>query len=1071
MQLLQEILSDTGLPTPDGRPLHDYSCSPETFAELGEALQSRGAAGRGIETAAAAFVFWAAEHIRARFPGGPLTWVFVFNGLGLPDNQQLGRELADQGLGWWGREIRVSDAGTRMSLYSLMAEGGIPEILLKEPGLYRGVVMGLLSEIEAEGGPAAGPWAEQIASRWTLRLPQTFQNADIARLLGTLALTLAKLRAMLPEDLPEAAAEQWLNRHRPGWTSDIPLRMTPEIAETLIRPALRAERDSHSVAARPLCGRELCRDETGCWRGYLILHDEGWLPARIFPGAEDLRLRLLPTGKGSIEGLIYSATPEGEGWRLRRFGKTGRAAGPFSPHEPFGLAAFADGRPKGEAIIDAGLLAPAEAPSFWRAVERNEEAEADQLVPLPGAARTKAPCLWLLAPNDVEPEVDAGLTLDEIETAADGFLWRISGKGTLRLGESRYRVETKADEDAPQARLFAFGNISRGWRLDGNTPVYLGEVTFYGQVGASVLRRVPEVELRRAPARSLGGEIVEWVQKDEILARFWLVRLPAAARFDLREDAPGRVTLTAEGLQRGWRLRLGAGEAEERGEAEDGNARLTLETPGMAPGIVQLRLSEPETGAALLLQAAWPARMGMIFDPQGAWLIQNQPISIEALHGWRAFVPEGARGDIQLQLMGHRAVSLPLAGEVSLASNMPSIRAMLAQGGPDAQVNLCLVVGGQESYRLEVRRYHDQAVMENGVLRAGFRRDERFWPETDLAAQLSKTRRLTIHAVNLNEPERIERIETGASVELGEHLADLGGPWVIQSRLESRVQRAIVWNPHAPPQSSRQDRVEAYVQEWRRMVSTPENTDWDRLWRLIVVVGQGGDAGVLDQVQALAQVPTAAICLVLRVRFRDLPDVLALDSASPIFWPALPVADFIEAIRIEHTRWLAKLLPYFDECDAETEADTVLVKRIGHLLSLRPELSGHCGKGLIEAGLFDRIGKSPDHLTALVPLLLPDPVERLTEVAQEAARRFDWLPQGVGGLEPLVRPAVLPSFGSHVQPVIDAPLVAAEMAAGHRPAPDAAEKLKLINLRLVDPIYFDAALPAALNLYLSELLR
>ena len=258
MQLLQKILSDSGLPAPDGRPLHDYSCSPETFAELGEALQSRGAAGRGIETAAAAFVFWAAEHIRARFPGGPLTWVFVFNGLGLPDNQQLGRELAEQGLGWWGREIRVSDAGTRMSLYSLMAEGGIPETLLKEPGLYRGVVMGLLSEIEVEGGPAAGPWAEQIASRWTLRLPQTFQNADIARLLGTLALSLAKLRAMLPDDLPEAAAEQWLNTHRPGWTSDIPLRMTPEIAETLIRPALRAERDSHSVAARPLCGRELC---------------------------------------------------------------------------------------------------------------------------------------------------------------------------------------------------------------------------------------------------------------------------------------------------------------------------------------------------------------------------------------------------------------------------------------------------------------------------------------------------------------------------------------------------------------------------------------------------------------------------------------------------------------------------------------------------------------------------------------------------------------------------------------------------------------------------------------------
>ena len=1069
MRLLQKILSDNRLSATDGRPVYSYSCSNETFVELGESLRGRVANGQEMETAAAGFVFWAAEYIRANFLGGPLTWAFVLGGLGLPDDQQFGRNLTERGLQWWGREIRVMDAGSRMFLYSLMAEGGIPEALLKEPGLYRNVVMGLLSEIEAEGATAAGPLVEQITSRWTSRLPQTFQNADIARLLATVVLSLAKLRANLPDDIPEAAAKYWLDKHRRGWLSDIPLRMTPEIAETLIHPALQAERGSHFDAARPICGRELRRDQTGCWQGYLILNHDGWLPTWLFPNAENLRLRLLSVGSRSIDGLVYNATPEDNGWRLRRFGKTEKTADPFSPYEPFALAAFSDGRPKGEAIVDDGIPAPVEKPSFWRAVNQREAANANQLVSVPGTARTRAPCLWLLAPNDVEPEVNAGLTLDDIETAPDGFLWRISGEGILRLGENCYRVETEADEDAPEARLFTYGDSIRGWRFDGNAPVYLGDLTFYGQVGASELRRIPEAELQRTPTRSLCGEIVEWTQKDETLARIRLIRLPAALRFELREDAPGSVIFMAEGLLNGWRVNLSAGKVETRGEVTDGAVQLTLKTPGIPPGIVQLRLSEPKTGEALILQAAWPAGTGIILDPDAERLIQNQPISVKALFGWRALVPIGVRGQINLQLQRHHAVSFPLAGEVSLASYIPLIQAMLAQGEPDAQVNLSLVVGGQESDRLEVRRYHDKAVIKNGVLRAGFGRDEQIRPEKGLAVQLSKILSLTVHAVNLNEPERITEFESGASVEIREQLANSTDPWMIQSRLKNRVQRAVTWNSQTPA-LTRDGRVGAYVQEWQQMVSDPENTEWDRLWRLIVATRQGGDAGVLDQVQALAQVPTAAICLALRVHGNDMSEVLELDSVTPIFWPALPVADFIVAVRVEHTRWLTKLSQYFDENESEAEADAELAKRIGRLLSLRPELSGHCGKAVIEAGLFDRIMTSYDHQKTLEQILIPEPETRLAKFAQEAARRFEWLPNGVSGLEPLARPTGSPKkFYTYIQSVIDAPLVVAEMAAGLRAQPNIIEKLKLINLRVFDPVYFDTALPAALNLYLSEL--
>lgn len=1061
MNLSSRIVTNTGLTDPDGRPLHDYRCSTETFDELEKALRSRVLAGPTASTASA-FVYWAAERIRARFPGGQLTWTFVFDGLGLTEDQHLGRELAERGLLWWRREIRASDAGARMYLYSLMAEGGIPEALLRASGLYRNVVMGLLSEIENEGGLAAKHWAERIAVRWVGRLPQTFQNSDIARLLADLTLSLANLRSELPADLPEAAATRWLDKHRPGWISRIPIRITPEIAETLIHPALRAERDPTSTMPGPLCGRELRRDETGRWHGYLAVADIGWLPAPHFPGVEELRLRLLPAGASPIVGLSYSAAPEDNGWRLRRFGRAGSGPIRFSPYQPFALAAFADGRAKGEAIVDHGLPFPTDVPGFWRAVDPSEGVEAVRLIPLSGAGRTRAPCLWVLAPDNIEPTADEGVILDEIETAPGGFLWRVSGKGKLSLGERQYRIETGAAEDAPEARLAVFGHVLRGWRLDGNSPVYCGEVTICGQIGASGWRTLAERDLQYTSGRSLGGEIVEWAPNGETLARLLLFRLPASAYLDLREDAPGNVTLKAKGLANGWRVVLKAGEVNIRGDVENGAVQLKLEVPGKTPGLVWLGLSEPATGAALRLQTAWPARNGTVLDPKGERLEDNLPISVEELNGWRAIAPESSNCILQLELKGQKAVSFPVGGEISLAAYRPLIHAMLAQGGPDSQINLCLVVvGGDESKRLEIRRYHEQTEVKEGMLRAGLERDIPIKTETALEIQLNRRRHLAVHAVNMDTPEPTTTIEGTSSLDLRAHLEYTEGPWLLQPRLDGRIQRAVVWAPLIATNTTRGSRIEAYAEEWRQLLYTPDNPEWDRLCRLITAVGEGGDTSVLDQVQALAQTPAAAVALALRVPREELSQVMGLDTTSPLFWPVVPIPNFTEAVRIEQQRRQTKLSPYFEEEEAREEADAAVFKRIGEILTLQAELAGHYGQALMNAGLFERIVNSPTHQELLRPFLLSDPTARLTELSQDAARRFDWLPSGMRDLPRPQNP--INSFNTHLQPVIDAPLVAAEMATGQMSAPGVSVKLTLINLRLVDPIYFDTALPAALN--------
>ena len=140
-----------------------------------------------------------------------------------------------------------------------------------------------------------------------------------------------------------------------------------------------------------------------------------------------------------------------------------------------------------------------------------------------------------------------------------------------------------------------------------------------------------------------------------------------------------------------------------------------------------------------------------------------------------------------------------------------------------------------------------------------------------------------------------------------------------------------------------------------------------------------------------------------------------------------------------------------------------LARRIGLVLTLHPELCGHFGAAFVEAKFLSQLIGLDECHDLLAKVLVAAPERRLTDCAQEAARRFDRLPSGVKGEEAFVRPHPL-VFSQDVQPLIDAPLVAAEIATGRRRTPNAALILTLINLRLVDPVYFDSALPAAIAL-------
>jgi hypothetical protein len=228
---------------------------------------------------------------------------------------------------------------------------------------------------------------------------------------------------------------------------------------------------------------------------------------------------------------------------------------------------------------------------------------------------------------------------------------------------------------------------------------------------------------------------------------------------------------------------------------------------------------------------------------------------------------------------------------------------MLAYAGPDSVVKLSLLTNAIESPCLEIRRYDEVSECRpGGELRLGLDLSKRMSavPERSTAQN-----HVDLHAVSLQSPELTrleisEEVESPVTLDLRALLPEGAEGWILQPRLNGRVQRAAVWFPSPQPHSSRVQRIRDYEEEWRRLATGQERAEWRRRWELIQAVSEGGDAGILDQAQALAQAPAAAVRLLLAASKADLPQALALEMAAPILWPALPAAAFTEALEAEY---------------------------------------------------------------------------------------------------------------------------------------------------------------------------
>lgn len=448
-----------------------------------------------------------------------------------------------------------------------------------------------------------------------------------------------------------------------------------------------------------------------------------------------------------------------------------------------------------------------------------------------------------------------------------------------------------------------------------------------------------------------------------------------------------------------------------------------------------------------------PLQRGEFQNVDGNRLTSDSDISMQTLKDWRIVPAEGFRTDLQIRLHSSLARSAPTIGvrittDQPLSAFRPLLEEMLVAGGADAELRLRVVTLGDQSPRLRVRHVlgetrlvgEDVLVLQNQI------------PVHDPSIEIT--------AVDLNDPSREEA--TGAR-----GLSHLGaGRWFLLPRKDGVPMRPprpfVLPEPvEATGQNAprRDGRVAHYAHHFQKGDVVD---DLSRLANLCeVLLANGISPSALDEVHALAKVPSAAARLLFRVAPSDLEDTLSLDLHDGPQWSFISPKDWAKgfACEVEELRATFAAIPALADKAGEQAIDTV-VARAADILRLRPALEGHIVLALQEVdplavlGLAKRLGG--------LSRGLQDPDKILLENARSVVSRQASNGPTFHSLVARRRPPGFDTFYEDLRGLIDAPIIVAEIAFGLRPPPTTREKVELVLAAQTDQAGYETALPAAI---------
>ncbi len=197
---------------------------------------------------AMAFCLWAAEWWHRNYAGGPWKWSPLLEPFGASAFAPGGyryTELQDiviLGIRAWKREL-LTVGWARGFLVTIACEGGLPEtLILRDRSHLRRYLRAVLEEFRLFG--AAGIPHRDLAERPQALLPRGWRQNVVYELSGELIQEIWGLQEVLGDSRAPIAD---LDRIRPGWREDLPVRVNDRVAAALLNGLLR---DAIAVARR-----------------------------------------------------------------------------------------------------------------------------------------------------------------------------------------------------------------------------------------------------------------------------------------------------------------------------------------------------------------------------------------------------------------------------------------------------------------------------------------------------------------------------------------------------------------------------------------------------------------------------------------------------------------------------------------------------------------------------------------------------------------------------------------------------------------------------------------------------
>ncbi|WP_156474750.1 hypothetical protein [Acetobacter cerevisiae] len=953
-------------------------------------------------------------------------------------------------------------------------------------------------------------------------------NKEYIEVMRQLADELCDLRAALPHEISPQDILQWLDRNRPGWTEKLPLPLNPKDPTVLIRRALTIPSQKKQKISF-IVRRELkWTPNAQSWEAFCLVGPHGILAGDVLPAmAQGKILHLEIQASGWPAAIQLRAQPldsshGSAGWNVARRDK--RRSQLLALDTAATVSAWADGKAVGTGEILSALPDGVSvwAPQLGKNPETEEPIEQlERLEYIGERGQTPRSRIWLLAPVGALPVASDGVSLlagpeclDE-GGRNDAHLWCFAGDGFVDIGTRRMRVRTHAAECISETqRLFPAGLRLAGWVcLATGAPIWLGRPHIWHQQGNEIAIPLPwgkgegkEIQAKSSRGRKNFNLIVTAQAQQEAIARITLHCLPAELSIKADEVSPGVVECEVAGLKtrsdQQWSVMFDGGENHVSLPFENGIARGKIVSSGEVPAAMRLVIAELHSGQSIELTRPWPSKHPFLVDDTKR-LTQERQIFITQLSEFRAIGPDNA--ELLLLVRGQsQSGTIPLCSPAPLSTQAAFLRQLLAQDtrAADGSLAFSLLAKGVTSPILHVKRYARQCREWSGL---GIM-DPMLLPDHEtaeiIAVEVSGKLKTTTYST--------EVVPNGESAfTLGSHFS-CNGQWMIYVTIDGKPYRPFFWLGSAtlasPAPRTRQARIEGYVKQWEERLEAGALRDWYGRWRVIREAAEAGDAGALDEAQAIAHVPAAALCLLLVVEEEQINDVIALNEAIPLFWPCVPVKEFSRALvqayrmRLEREREQDTLDPESQVNVRRPEEETVRVigNRLCKIGERMPALRMHWVRGLYENGMLldfmDFLNSGP---------LKPQPADPTTQfrdeikatdcgshemrsrsalwnLAQDCARSVAQANRGDNNIRKIPRVSIPPrvpranwqklfpdgaipgaEFGA--DDLIQAPYIAARLALGEGSQLSWEDRLSaqaaLLFLSDFDSSYFEEALP------------